>query len=219
MREPTIAELKERIDNGLRRALEKATNRPWSMQTVDDLRIELEASGFTLIDKERNRSYIDERVYSRAMYELNHFRSVANYLTKVCADNDFDMSLRPELPKPPGADDVLGVSIKKDEADALMLRKEWEIKPPASNGHNVLKPGHKTITINGNKIATDVALLSYSEIIGMALGKEADVSSKWRILCHCDKEVQGGELLFGAFVNVVDGLEINVVEDGGYVCR
>lgn len=101
---PTIAELQERIDITFKEVLEKIAGRPFTDGTMDDLRLELAARGLKVVDKNRERFHVDERVYSRAVYELNHFRGVASYLTKVCAENGFDMEIRAMVNDPPAVE-------------------------------------------------------------------------------------------------------------------
>ncbi len=102
---PTEAQLKERLDLNLKEAVEKITGRPFTEGSIDDLREELLRRGFRLIDTSRERFYVDERVYSRACYELGFYRQTAQYLTKVCRENGFDIELVAlELAKPIQAD-------------------------------------------------------------------------------------------------------------------
>lgn len=93
-KQPTPAQLQERVDTNLKEAMETAAGRPFTEGTVDDFRLDLEKRGLKIIDTNRNRNHVDVRAYEQACYEKNFFRMAAEYLTKVCRENGFDFDIR-----------------------------------------------------------------------------------------------------------------------------
>jgi len=98
-KQPSVAELQESIDKRVQAALLDVVGRPFTMETIDDLRLKLAELRIGLIDMDRERSYVDERAYAGVCYQLNYFRLMAAYLMSVCRENGFDFTV-PDLPKP-----------------------------------------------------------------------------------------------------------------------
>ncbi len=102
MAEPSEAELKERIDVGMKSVIEEALKRPITDGTLDDIRIGLEAIHLKVIDMKRFPNHIDQRVHSRVLYEKNYYLGVCALLRKVCVENGFMVDLPLEIPQVPG---------------------------------------------------------------------------------------------------------------------
>ena len=99
MSEPTVEQLKEKIDKGLKATIEKVLGRPITDGTLDDLRLELAEQGFKVIDMSRERSHIDQRSYERVLHEKHYFEAAAANLQALCVMNGIMVEIRRPEPQ------------------------------------------------------------------------------------------------------------------------
>ena len=92
---PLTVELAERVERLLGEYAERGLPKH-----PQDLARQASQLGIGLVDAERNRSWIDETVYSRALHEAHYWRERAAAAERLCQARGFALELPAEAPKP-----------------------------------------------------------------------------------------------------------------------